>query len=90
MSEEEFIRLKESLKSILRGYKKLNSSQKKRLRELGFSILRSKNHYILIYKVCDKELKIAITKTPSDSRSGIKTVKDISNVIKRNGLVKVV
>lgn len=90
MSEEEFIRLKKSLKSILRGYKKLNSSQKKRLRELGFSILRSKNHYILIYKVCDKELKIAITKTPSDSRSGIKTVKDISNVIKRNGLVKAV
>lgn len=87
MSEEEFIRLKESLKSILRGYKKLNSSQKKRLRELGFSILRSKNHYILIYKVCDKELKIAITKTPSDSRSGIKTVKDISNVIKRSGFV---
>lgn len=90
MSEKEFIRLKESLKSILRGYKKLNSSQKKRLLELGFSILRSKNHYILIYKVCDKELKIAITKTPSDSRSGIKTVKDISNVIKRNGLVKAV
>ena len=90
MSEEEFIRLKESLKSILRGYKKLNSSQKKRLRELGFSILRSKNHYILIYKVCDKELKIAITKTPSDSRSGIKTVNDITNVIKRNGLVKAV
>ena len=90
MSEQEFIRLKESLKSILRGYYKLNSSQNKRLRELGFSILRSKNHYILIYKVCDKELKIAITKTPSDSRSGIKTVKDISNVIKRNGLVKAV
>lgn len=87
MSEEEFNQLKESLKSILRGYKKLNSSQKSKLRKLGFFILRSKNHYILIYKVCDKELKIEIDKTPSDSRSGIKTVKDISNVIKRSGLV---
>ena len=68
MSEQEFIQLKESLKSIL----------------------RSKNHYILIYKVCDKKLKIEINKTPSDSSSGIKTVKDISNVIKRSGLVKAV
>lgn len=88
MSVQEFIQLKESLKSILRGYKKLNSSQKKKLRELGFTILREKNHYILIYKMDDTVLKIEINKTPSDSRSGIKTVKDISNVIKRSGLVK--
>lgn len=88
MSEQEFNQLKESLKSILRGYKKLNSSQKSKLKKLGFSILRSKNHYILIYKVCGQELKIEINKTPSDSRSGIKTVKDISNVIKRSGFVE--
>ena len=88
MSEQEFLQLKEQLKSILRGYKKLNSSQKKRLRDLGFRILREKNHYILSYVVCDIELKFEINKTPSDCRSGIKTVKDISNVIKRSGFVK--
>ena len=48
---------------------------------------RYKNHYIMNYYLCGKELRFEVDKTPGDFRSGIKTVKDISNVILRSGLV---
>ena len=87
MTEEEFIRLIAQLKPIFKGFKRLNASQVSRLRKLGFSIIRSKKHYILSYTICDKELRIEVNKTPSDRRSGIKTVKDISNILKKSGLI---
>lgn len=87
MSEQEFKQLKESLKPIFRGYRRVDASMEKRLKRLGFEIIRWKNHYIMSYYIGDKELRFEIDKTPGDARSGIKTVKDITNVIRRSGLV---
>ena len=87
MTEKDFRQLKESLKPIFRGYKRIDSNMEKKLRRLGFRIVRSKNHYIMSYFICGKELLIEVDKTPSDSRSGIKTVKDITKVIRNSGCV---
>lgn len=87
MSEQEFKQLKETLKPIFRGYRRIDASMKKRLKKLGFRIVRCKNHYIMNYYLSGKELRFEVDKTPGDFRSGIKTVKDISNVILRSGLV---
>lgn len=87
MSEQEFKELKESLKPIFRGYRRMDSSMEKRLRKLGFGIVRNKKHYIMSYFICGKELRIEVDKTPGDFRSGIKTVKDIIRVIRSSGLV---
>jgi len=87
MSEEELKKLKEALKPIFKGYRKVDASMAKKLKKLGFTIVRQKNHYIMNYFIGEKELRFEIDKTPGDVRSGIKTVKDISNVIKRSGLV---
>ena len=64
-----------------------DANMEKKLRRLGFRIVRSKNHYIMSYFICGKELLIEVDKTPSDSRSGIKTVKDITKVIRNSGCV---
>lgn len=87
MSEKELNVLKEKLKAIFKGYRKLTASMEKRLNELGFGIVRSKNHIILNYYIGEHELRFAIQKTPGDFRSGIKTVKDITNVFRRSGLI---
>lgn len=87
MTEEEFKKLKETLKPIFRGYKKINASMEKKLRKLGFNIVRRKNHYIISYYIGEKELLIEVDKTPGDFRSGIKTVKDISRVIRNSGCI---
>lgn len=89
MSEIELKILKKKLKPIFKGYKKVNASMEKRLRELGFVIIRQKNHYIMSFEAGGKHFEFAIQKTPGDCRSGIKTVKDIINVIKRSGIVYV-
>ena len=36
MSEQEFKQLKESLKPIFRGYRRIDASMEKRLKKLGF------------------------------------------------------
>lgn len=87
MSEQDLKKLKESLKPIFRGYKRIDANMEKKLRKLGFRIIRCKNHYIMSYFICGKELHIEVDKTPSDSRSGIKTIKDISKVIRNSGYI---
>lgn len=87
MSEQDLKKLKESLKPIFRGYKRIDANMEKKLRKLGFRIVRCKNHYIMSYFICGKELLIEVDKTPSDSRSGIKTVKDILKVIRNSGCI---
>lgn len=87
MTEEEFRQLKETLKPIFRGYKRIDASMEKKLRKLGFVIVRRKNHYIMSYHIGEKELLIEVDKTPGDFRSGIKTVKDISRVIRNSGCI---
>jgi len=87
MSEQELIQLREQLKVIFRGYKKINASMEKKLKELGFVIVRKNKHYILSYTLCGKDLRIEVACTPSDFRSGIKKVSDIIYVIRSSGLV---
>ncbi|MCQ2595444.1 MAG: hypothetical protein MJ196_09285 [Treponemataceae bacterium] len=87
MSEQEFKELKESLKPIFRGYRRMDASMEKKLKNLGFEIIRSKKHYILNYSICKKELCIEVSKTPGDFRSGRKIVRDISKVIRESELI---
>lgn len=87
MSEQEFRLLKEKIKPIFRSYRKMDASMEKKLKKLGFEIIRSKNHYIANYSLCGKIFRIEISKTPSDFRSGIKMVRDISKIIRASGLV---
>lgn len=87
MSVNEFKQLKEQLKVVFKGYKKVNSSMEQKLRNLGFVIKRQKNHIILTKDIGQEHFEFAIQKTPGDCRSGIKTVKDITKVIKARGIV---
>lgn len=87
MSESEFKIFKEKLKPIFRGYKRVNATMKQRLKEMGFLIVRQKNHYILQFSLNEKVIFIEIDKTPSDCRSGIKTIRDINRVFRENDLI---
>lgn len=87
MTEEEFKKFKEDLKVIFRGYKKINASMEKRLREKGFEIVRHKSHYMMKLVVRDKVFFFEVASTPSDSRSGIKKVKDISRIMRASGII---
>lgn len=87
MSEEELTELRQKLKPIFRGYTHMNHSTEKKLKELGFIIIRCKRHYILSYTLCGKDLRIEVSRTPSDFRMGLKKVSDIIYVIRSSGLV---
>lgn len=87
MSEAELAELRKQLKVVLRGYTRMNHSTEKKLKQLGFVIIRCKRHYILKYTLCGKELCIEVSCTPSDFRMGLKKVSDIINVIRSSGLV---
>lgn len=69
MSEQEFKQLKKSLKPIFRGYRRIDASMEKRLKKLGFGMVRYKNHYIMNYYLCGKELRFEVDKTPGDFRA---------------------
>ncbi|MCR4742462.1 MAG: hypothetical protein K5866_06305 [Treponema sp.] len=83
MSAEEFESLKKELKVLLAGYKKLTPAMISKLAELGFILVRRKNHYMFDYFLNGKKLRFEVDKTPGDFRSGIKTACVISRVIKR-------
>lgn len=87
MNESDFKIFKEKLKPIFRGYKRVNATMKQRLKEMGFSIVRQKNHYILQFSLNGKMIFLEIDKTPGDCRSGIKTIRDINRVFRENGLI---
>ncbi len=57
---------------------------------MGFEFVREKNHYILKKEIAGQVLFFEIDKTPGDFRSGIKTVKDITKVIRFSGVVNAV
>ena len=87
MSEDELAELRKQLKLIFRGYKRMTSSMERKLRDLGFVIIRCKRHYVLSYTLGGKELRIEVACTPSDFRMGLKKVSDIIYVIRSSGLV---
>ena len=83
MSTVELESLKKDLKVLFSGYKKLTPGMISKLAELGFTLVRKKNHYMFDYSLDGKKLRFEVDKTPGDFRSGIKTACVISRVIKR-------
>lgn len=83
MTQEEFKVLKETLKVVFAGYKRIDAKMAQRLRSLGFYMIRQKNHCIFLYYVNGKKLQFEVDKTPGDKRSGIKTACDIARIIQR-------
>lgn len=83
MTREEFKVFFQKLKDIFAGYRRINGAMSTKLRELGFSLLRQRKHYIFIYVLNGKTLQFEVDKTPGDKRSGIKTACDIGRIIRR-------
>lgn len=83
MTQEEFKVLKETLKVVFAGYKRIDAKMAQRLHSLGFYMIRQKNHCIFLYYVNGKKLQFEVDKTPGDKRSGIKTACDIARIIQR-------
>lgn len=83
MTREEFKVFFHKLKDIFAGYRRINGAMSRKLRELGFSLLRQRKHYIFIYILNGKTLQFEVDKTPGDKRSGIKTACDIGRIIRR-------
>lgn len=83
MTLDEFRLLNEELKNVFAGYKRINAAMESRLRALGFSLVRQRNHCIFAYNLDGKILQFEVDKTPGDMRSGIKTACDISRIIRR-------
>jgi hypothetical protein len=60
----------EQLKAALKESKSLSGVQKRQLQDLGFEIIEGGKHYKLIY-YGDSRYQATMSKTPSDSRSGL-------------------
>ena len=83
MTKEEFKVFFQKLKDIFVGYRRINGAMIGKLRELGFSMVRQRKHYIFVYDLNGKTLQFEVDKTPGDQRSGIKTACDIGRIIRR-------
>ena len=70
----------ETLKNILRGYRKLSSAQKRDLEALGFTITKDGGHYKLKYNN-DGRYTAVLAATPSDHRSGENIASDIIRIM---------
>lgn len=73
--------MKSSLKNILCGYRVFNASTAKKFKNLGFEVLRDKNHIILTYKINGKMFEFSMSKTASDFRAGYKQAGVIYRVL---------
>lgn len=62
-------RIRRQLKELLRSYTRMNSSIKKHLEEMGFTVVQGRKHYKLYYKN-DMSHSYAISATSSDRRAG--------------------
>ena len=82
MPEENFKELKNKLKIIFCGYRRINPKMISQLAELGFILVREKNHYMFDYSIGNEVIRFEIDKTPGDVRSGIKTACLIARKIK--------
>lgn len=83
MTREEFKVFFQKLKNVFAGYRRIDGAMSKKLRELGFSMVRQRKHYIFVYILNGKILQFEVDKTPGDTRSGIKTACDIGRIIRR-------
>ena len=70
------------LKTILKGYKVMNSSLEKKIKKLGFDIERNKNHIILSYFINNKTFEFPLSKTASDYRAGYEQASIIWRTLK--------
>lgn len=66
----------EKIKKALKGYKTLGSTEKRTLQDLGFVITEEGRHYKGTY-YGDGRYTVTLSKTPSDSRSGMNVAMEI-------------
>lgn len=72
--------IKEKIKRILKGYKKLDSNTRRELEEVGFSISEDGKHYKIVF--CnDEKLSFSLSKTSSDHRAGLNLASDICKML---------
>jgi hypothetical protein len=68
---------REKIKELLRDYRKMNSTIKGGLEDLGFSVTEDGKHYKLCY-FDDDRYTFSLAKTGSDHRGGLNSASDIS------------
>ena len=68
MSNKDDIRI--GIKNMFKGYRKMTKSLRSKLRAFGFTVLEGGKHYKLYY-LNDLHKPITISKTASDSRTGL-------------------
>lgn len=79
MSSTDIKACKEKLKFLLRGYRHMNSSIKKGLKALGFSVEIGKKHHKIYYGT-DHNHPFTISASASDNRSGLNIAHQLSTV----------
>lgn len=68
----------EELKSILRGYSKITSGIRRRMKKLGFVLVEGKKH-CKVYFGSDVSHPFVMAKTPSDHRAGLNVAMGLFN-----------
>ena len=71
------VQLRQSLRILFRGYRKLTPGMESQLQRLGFEVLRRKRHIVLQYWHGGKPFSFSISSTCSDRRAGLNIVAKI-------------
>ena len=66
------------LKKILRDYRRMDASTRRKLKAIGIMVVETRKHYKLYYKD-DFHHCFSLSKTPSGSRTGANSVSRIYN-----------
>lgn len=72
--------IRESLKTLLRGYRNMDAKIKRGLEDLGFSISEDGKHHKLVFQDDDR-YSFALSKSGSDHRGGLNAASDIAKKI---------
>ena len=70
--------LREKLKNVLRGYRRMTKSIKKELSDLGFIVKIGKTHH-KVYHVSNLDKFYTISATASDNRAGLNIALTLSS-----------
>lgn len=67
------------IKNTMKGYERMTSGIQKVLKDNGFEIVDTRNHYKVSY-YGDKRYQTSLSKTPSDHRTGQNTTRNLVNM----------
>ena len=68
------------IKNAMKGYERMTSGIQKVLKDNGFEIVDTRNHYKVFY-YGDKRYQTSLSKTPSDHRTGQNTTRNLINMV---------